>query len=66
MKRYSGINTRYFAMKENLAKLEEEHLKYSTGLLCVRIDHIAKAEQAKAQIKRLKRRMRRVLLNQDL
>lgn len=54
-KKYSGINTRYFAIKEKITEKEKEYLKYSTGLLCNKPEHKARALELRLELKRLRK-----------
>ena len=54
MKTFTGLSTRYFAMKKNLVKLQEDYFDVAFGTLCKKPENMANANSLHRQIKRLK------------
>lgn len=57
MKRFTGLDTRFFVMKSNLLQLQKEHILLTTGLTCTTDENKAKSKVVYDLIKTLKRRI---------
>ncbi len=54
-KKYSGLSTRFFEQKKNLEQYQTDIVFYSLGPKCGHPEYIAKVNELKGKIQRLKK-----------